>query len=270
MRLKLISWRFVVLRYGAALVAVGVGLGCHLGLEALIGQDMPPYTTFYPFVMLAALLAGFGPGLLATVAAGLAVDYWLLRPMGFTIDNPVEAIHLGLFTAINVFMCAVAEWLRRARLKAAAFDREQVLRESRRQNEFLANLIQHASQPFAVGYPDGRLGLLNHAFEELTGYTAEELRSTDWSTTLTPPEWREVERQTLDALRRTRQPVRYEKEYVRKDGSRVPVELLVHLGLGPEGEPEYYHAFVTDISERRRAEEAEQWLNADPDDEHVQ
>ena len=51
------------------------------------------------------------------------------------------------------------------------------MRESQRENELLANILQRASQPFAVGYPDGRLGLLNRAFEELTpaarGATAE-------------------------------------------------------------------------------------------------
>ena len=122
------------------------------------------------------------------------------------------------------------------------------LRETRREKEFLANLVENASQPFAVGYPDGRLGLLNRAYEQLTGYSAAELRALDWSATLTPPEWRELEKQKLDELRRTGQPVRYEKEYVRKDGSRVPVELLVHLVCDAEGKPEYYYSFLTDIT----------------------
>ena len=115
------------------------------------------------------------------------------------------------------------------RHKAAAYDREEALRDVRREQEFLAGILEQSSQPFAVGYPDGRLGRFNRAYAELTGYTAAELRTLDWSAALTPPEWRGPEQEYLEELRRTGQPVRYEKEYVRKDGSRVPVELLVHL-----------------------------------------
>jgi PAS domain S-box-containing protein len=82
------------------------------------------------------------------------------------------------------------------------------LRESQRENEFLAGLIRASSQPVAIGYPDGRLGLFNRAFEELTGYAADELRSVNWATALTPPEWLEMERDKLAELHRTGQSVR--------------------------------------------------------------
>ena len=133
---------------------------------------------------------------------------------------------------------------------------EEAIREGQRQNEFLAGILQRASQPFGVGYPDGRLGLINPAFEQLTGYTADELRSTDWASVLTPPEWRDLERSTLEGLQRTGTPVRYQKEYLRKDGSRVPIELLVHISKDEQGRPLYYYSFLTDITERKRAEDA--------------
>ena len=130
------------------------------------------------------------------------------------------------------------------------------VRESQRQNEFLAGIIERSSQAFGVGYPDGRLGLVNNAFEQLTGYSGDELRRVDWARTLTPPEWAEIERQKLEELTRTGRPAHYEKEYIRKDGSRVPIELLVHLVKDADGKPLYYYSFLTDITERKRAEEA--------------
>ena len=138
---------------------------------------------------------------------------------------------------------------------------EQALRDSQKESQFLADMIRLSSQPLDIGYPDGRLGLINRAFEELTGYTGEELRSIDWALALTPPEWRAVEQIQFAELRRTGLPVRYEKEYTRKDGTRVPVELLVHLVRDPEGEPLYYYSFVTDITERKQAEERLNRLN---------
>src|SRR5208337_2038129 len=75
-----------------------------------------------------------------------------------------------------------------------------------------------------------------------------------WATTLTPPEWREREGEKLAELLRTGLPVRYEKEYVRKDGARVPIELLVHLQTDEKGAPQCYYSFLTDVTERRKAE----------------
>jgi signal transduction histidine kinase/CheY-like chemotaxis protein len=71
---------------------------------------------------------------------------------------------------------------------------------------------------------------------------------------LTPPEWRALTADRLAVLKATGIPVRYDKEYITKDGRRVPVELLVHIQRDPNGEPLYYYAFVTDLSERRKAE----------------
>ncbi len=132
--------------------------------------------------------------------------------------------------------------------------------QNRSENEMiLGHLLRFSSQPFGIGYPNGRLGLVNKAFEQLTGYTEKELKSSDWSKTLTPPEFREMEREKLEELQNTDQSVRYEKEYVRKDGTRVPIQLLVHLVKHDDGTPLYYSSFITDISERKKSEDA---LNA--------
>jgi len=133
---------------------------------------------------------------------------------------------------------------------------EESLRASQKENMFLANLIRNSSQPVAVGYPDGRIGLVNLAFQELTGYSAEELQRIDWAAVLTPPEWLNIERDKLAELHRTGVPVRYKKEYIKKNGTRVPIELLVHLETDSEGKPQFYYAFVNDITERKRAAEA--------------
>src|SRR5262249_39574017 len=70
---------------------------------------------------------------------------------------------------------------------------------------------------------------------------------------LTPPEWREHDERALAELRSTGSCQPREKEYYRKDGSRVPV--LVGVALFKEGGDEGV-AFVLDLTERKRAEEA--------------
>jgi len=120
---------------------------------------------------------------------------------------------------------------------------------------FFANALQRSPQPMAAGDADGRLLYFNHAFAELTGYTEEELRSTTWNEDLTPPEWRKHEADVLDELRRTGKPQVYEKEYIRKDGTRVPLEIRVHIVRNEDGS-EFYYAFVSDVTTRKAAEKA--------------
>ncbi len=123
--------------------------------------------------------------------------------------------------------------------------------------QFLSDSMESTSQPFGVGHPDGSLLICNNAFCLLTGYGKEELLSNvNWSADLTPPEWREHEAGVLRELQRTGKPQRYEKEYIRKDGTRVPVELLVHTARDTAGNTLFYYSFVTNIAERKGAEEA--------------
>ncbi len=243
-------------RYIGAILAVIVAFGLYMVMTAFLGPGLPTYILFYPAIIVVAILAGFGPGLLATILSVMVADFFIIPPVGqFSITQPVDEVGAVLFSGFGIIISGVSELYRRNRKKAAAYDKNRALRETLREKEFLADILEHASQPFAIGYPDGRLGLHNHAFKQLTGYTAEELNTIDWSTTLTPPEWREMEKQKLDELNSTGQPVRYEKEYIRKDGSRIPIELLVHMTLDIEGNPEYYYSFITDISDRKKDEE---------------
>jgi PAS domain S-box-containing protein len=130
------------------------------------------------------------------------------------------------------------------------------LEKSRKEAAFLADLIEQSSQPLGVGYPDGRLAMVNSAFCRLVGYSRDELLSINWANVLTPPEWMETQSRYLEELRLTGQPVRYEKEYIRKDGTKVPVELFVHLVRDGEGQPQYYYSFTNDITERKLAEKS--------------
>ena len=143
-----------------------------------------------------------------------------------------------------------------AALKAAASDGPDcALEPAHLRAAQLAELLEASSQPFVVGYADGRMGLCNQAFLDLLGCTKEEYETLNWASHLTAPEWLDTERAALAELERTDEPVRYEKEYVRFDGTRVPVELLVNVHRDERGRPDHYYAFVTDVSTRRQYEE---------------
>ena len=138
--------------------------------------------------------------------------------------------------------------------QSAEHEAREELQRSMERQRFLSDIIENAQQPVAVGYPDGRIGVFNRAFCELTGYDREELKEKDWNETLTPPEWRQSEAEALTETARNGKPVRYEKEYLGKDGTRIPIELLVHAIRNETGETQYYYAFVTDITRRKQVE----------------
>ena len=48
---------------------------------------------------------------------------------------------------------------------------ENSMRKSQRQTRVLAHALESCSQPFAVGYPDGRIMTYNTAYCKLTGYS---------------------------------------------------------------------------------------------------
>ena len=131
---------------------------------------------------------------------------------------------------------------------------EEDLKESLSREHFLAQLVRDASVAVGVGYPDGRLGLVNDAFEKLTGYSQEELQKISWNNILTPSEYSEYENAKLAEVNQTKKPIRYEKEYIRKDGSRVPIELTVNPFLDEEGNVTSYFSFIMDITDRKKAE----------------
>lgn len=130
---------------------------------------------------------------------------------------------------------------------------EYALSVVERHEKFLVNIIKQSTQAFIVCYTDGGLGLPNDSFCRLVGYDEDEIKRLNWTNDLTPDEWREVDRRAFVELDLTNQSQRYEKEIVRKDGVRVPVEILAHVMKDDNGEIRYYYSFLNDITERKKA-----------------
>jgi PAS domain S-box-containing protein len=100
----------------------------------------------------------------------------------------------------------------------------------------------------------GRIIDANQAFLDMVGYAREDLVSgrLRW-TELTPAEWRDADAHALAELKAARTIQPREKEYFRKDGSRVPV--LVGATTFGDRQDEGV-AFVLDLTERKHVEGA--------------
>src|SRR5262249_17613151 len=101
---------------------------------------------------------------------------------------------------------------------------------------------------------EGAITAANDAFLRMVQYDREDLASgrVRW-TDLTPSEWRNRDERGIAELKETGIFQPFEKEYFRKDGSRVPVLLGGALFEGRSNEGV---AFVLDLSEQKRTERA--------------
>jgi PAS domain S-box-containing protein len=101
---------------------------------------------------------------------------------------------------------------------------------------------------------DGQILEANEAFLDIVGYDHEDvvagrIRWTD----LTPPEWRDRDTRLIQEHKVTGTLQPFEKEYFRKDGSRVPVLIG---GATFEESGKQGVALVLDLTERKRTEQA--------------
>ena len=99
---------------------------------------------------------------------------------------------------------------------------------------------------------DGRITQANDAFLKMTGYTQDDVKDgrVRWDK-MTPPEWMSLTREEMDRVSRTGKIGPYEKQYIRKDGTRW-WGLFTGTRLGEDFGVEY----VLDVSDRKEAEEA--------------
>ncbi len=110
-----------------------------------------------------------------------------------------------------------------------------------------------------AGAADGKVVDANDYLLKLIGYTREELcrGEINWRS-ITPAEYLSLDEQAIATLKLTGECSPYEKEYQRRDGTRVSVLLTNILPHDPEDPIE---ALVIDITDRKRMEDSLQRLD---------
>ncbi|MFH1723067.1 MAG: PAS domain S-box protein [Elusimicrobiota bacterium] len=133
-------------------------------------------------------------------------------------------------------------------------ERKRLEEEARTLQDRFTGLYESSKDAIVFADPDGTLTHINDAFCGLTGYPREELLAGKRYQDLTPNEYHGYEAGIVERVLRTGRPTEYEKEYIRKDGSRVPILLTTFVVKGSDGKPIGLAAIIKDIAERRRLE----------------
>ena len=150
-------WADALLRGGVAVVSVGLALSVALWLWPITRPTISP--VFLAAVMVSAWFGGLTAGLLATLFAGLAMDYFFLAPLYsvFSVASSEDLTRLGVFLLVAVLISALSA----ARHRTAA-----VLEDSRR---FLQSTLDSLAAQIVIIDRDGVIVAVNDAWRRAAG-----------------------------------------------------------------------------------------------------
>jgi signal transduction histidine kinase/PAS domain-containing protein len=166
-----------LLRCAITIGAVSVSFLLRYELVHVHGLALPPFITYFPAIVLVALLAGFWSGVLATALTVIGMAFLSMPVFGHgVVEEASDAVALVLYAGVGVFTCLLAEYYRRGQMLISDFKMKQALQEG----ELLyRNLFNSMEEGFCViqmlfdpqGNPiDFRYIEVNAAFEQQTGF----------------------------------------------------------------------------------------------------
>jgi PAS domain S-box-containing protein len=226
--------------YTLAVLAALVALLLRQILSLWLGTN-DPYLTVSVAVVFSSWYCGVGPSVVTTLITLLGTWYWFVPTVGtFALINPkAQVAGMVVFLFLSGFIIALGAANRRtkARLERTEF-RFRRLVES--------NII-----PMICTNME-RITEANDAFLNMVGYSRDDLDrgAISWES-MTPSEYAPKDEHAVLQLQLTGSCTPFEKEYIRKDGSRVPI-LLGGAMLNPS--PLETLCFAVDLSDLKRLE----------------
>ena len=124
----------------------------------------------------------------------------------------------------------------------------------RRSEDLFHSMFEGCREAIAFQASDGTFLRVNAAYERLTGYKREELVGKMRFQDLTAPEFHANDREVVRKLIAKGGFFEFEKEYIRRDGRRVPAHITVYSVRTPDGKPAGFRVFIRDITRIRQAE----------------
>ena len=140
-----------------------------------------------------------------------------------------------------------------AALNVEVAERKQVEDALRESDAKLRGLYELSPLGIALTDMKGHYVEFNESFLRITGYSEKELKALDYWT-LTPKKYEAEEARQLESLARVGHYGPFEKEYVRRDGSLVPLRLSGVL-VTDRNREEFIWSIVEDITKHKQSEE---------------
>jgi PAS domain S-box-containing protein len=130
---------------------------------------------------------------------------------------------------------------------------ETALRSS---EERWRRLFETSSAGMALGTIDGKFLVTNRAFQNMLGYTEQELRARAGVDLTLPEDIPTTRRVLAEFAKGAAQEYHIEKRYIRKDGSVIWVNISATAVPASESAPRLLQGIFIDVTKRKRAETA--------------
>ncbi|WP_414566016.1 MULTISPECIES: PAS domain S-box protein [unclassified Anabaena] len=234
--------------YAVALLAVG---SASLLTFLLYSQLFPTiFPLFFAAVAISAWYGGIESGLLATFISTLAINYFFMEPvLSYSVATTDDIIRLSVFLLVTILISLLNAELRRSKQHLETSMQKLQASETR-----FTKLVQSNILGVIIADINGAIIEANDAFLSMVGYSQEDVLAgrVRWRE-MTPAEYLEISESCITDLRTKGVCQPFEKEYICKDGSRVPA--LVGSTL-LENNQQQVISFVLDLTNRQRIEQA--------------
>jgi len=171
-------------------------------------------------------------------------------------DSGIAVLDASIKMAFSLYETRKELQKREEALREALHKRKTAEDAFRMSEGWFRKLYESMRDAYAYVDMSGRILRYNTAFRELIGYDDDEITGLTYME-ITPEEWHGLEGAVVrDQVLPKGYSTVYEKEFRRKDGSLVPVELRAILIQDGDGRKTGIWGIIRDISERKAAEKA--------------
>ncbi|MEH2307047.1 PAS domain S-box protein [Nostoc sp.] len=196
--------------------------------------------------------------LVAAIAVPFVLGWVIVEGQRAGQYDPAFAV--SVFAIVLIVIFTILIWQSARVIERLSHQRDLAQKALRTYQDKLGSFVDSNVIGILFGDVYGGIQEANDEFLRMIGYTQEDLSEgrLSWSN-ITPPEYLYLDlRGVAEAQGNTNATCTpYEKEYIRKDGSRIPV-LVGYVLLGEKREESV--AFILDLSERKLAEAEQQKL----------
>lgn len=234
-------------RYSVAVFAVLLALLLTQLLWMLLKPTL--YPLFLAAVMVSSWYGGIGPGLLATVLAAVTSKYFFVPPLYSLALSSYNIVGLVNFVLVALLISTLNAALRSANQQA-----EVALAKLRASEERYRRLIDTANEGIWTLDALGRINYVNSRVVQMLGYSVEEMLERSVFDFIDSVSHLEAQRQ----IERRQQGMteQHDVQFRRQDGSVLWAIVSTSPILGKTGELVGTLAMITDVTDRKQAEEA--------------